>query len=139
MAAILSSETSVLTRATRRHIPEDDILHSHHSDNFKSYIFLKFTPQQLEPISWCSFTCLLTKQLCLICVVEREHDRLRYANHVLTNIVSDQSPSPNVPKGQVFVSTKAWRTLYLHIVMRGTTSLPSIKRAEGTQRSLYHD
>jgi hypothetical protein len=29
--AILSSEISVLARATRRHIPEDRILHSHRS------------------------------------------------------------------------------------------------------------
>jgi hypothetical protein len=37
MEAIRSSETSVLTRATRRHIPEDVILHSHLREDLKSY------------------------------------------------------------------------------------------------------
>jgi hypothetical protein len=40
MEVLNSSETSVLTRATRRSIPEDGILHSHRLEIPKSYIAL---------------------------------------------------------------------------------------------------
>jgi hypothetical protein len=36
--ALSSSETAVLTRATRRNIPEHTILHSHRRENLKSYL-----------------------------------------------------------------------------------------------------
>jgi hypothetical protein len=42
--ALSSSETSVLTRATWRNIPEDAILHSHRRENLKSYIALTGWP-----------------------------------------------------------------------------------------------
>jgi hypothetical protein len=44
MEATGSSDTAVLTRAKRRNISEDDILHSHHRENLKffpSFICLK--------------------------------------------------------------------------------------------------
>jgi hypothetical protein len=37
MDLIRSSESSVYTRSTRRHIPEDGILHSHRREDLRSY------------------------------------------------------------------------------------------------------
>jgi hypothetical protein len=39
MEAIRFSETSVHTRSTCRHNPEDGILHSHRRENLKYYMF----------------------------------------------------------------------------------------------------
>jgi hypothetical protein len=38
MEAMRSSETSVLTRAARRHIPEENILQNHRCGNLESYM-----------------------------------------------------------------------------------------------------
>jgi hypothetical protein len=46
--ALRSSEPLALTRATRRNIPEDTVLHSHRRGNLKSYTLrLRYEPSRL--------------------------------------------------------------------------------------------
>jgi hypothetical protein len=47
-----SFETSVPTRTTRRHIPEDDILHSHRHENLRSYKETRLFPEPVWTVWW---------------------------------------------------------------------------------------
>jgi hypothetical protein len=68
MKALCSSETSVLTRATWCNIPEDGILHSHHSENLKSYKLYSVAKETDYPV-WlinCHVTLLVPVHILLV-------------------------------------------------------------------------
>jgi hypothetical protein len=62
--ALSSSETSALTRATWRNIPEDTIFHSHCHENLKSYMpIIYFKSSHDSPYALTNFSLLKAASL----------------------------------------------------------------------------
>jgi hypothetical protein len=83
MEEIRSSETSVCTISTRRHIPEDGILHSHCRENLKSYKLWLILLQPTGEVS----------------ADQVNAERLSYLEWLLS-IISPESSKPQEPDEQ---------------------------------------
>jgi hypothetical protein len=71
MEAICSSETSVHTISSRRHIPEDGVIHSHRRENLKSY-YIKLDQNEIKCGLGTRLHCLGTGY-CKHCVYHMFH------------------------------------------------------------------
>jgi hypothetical protein len=87
MVALSSSETLVLTRTTRRNIPEDAILHSRRRENCKSYILVMLLETLWIDVSFQVIKCNVTIFLHMTYAVEILYlRRTYYLHHTSINI-----------------------------------------------------
>jgi hypothetical protein len=81
MEAIRSSESSVLTRATWRHIPEDGLLLSHRCEYLKSYIALTgwalYRRRNMFPLGMICVVIFQKTAILIVTVVIASHDTSR--------------------------------------------------------------
>jgi hypothetical protein len=90
--ALSSSETSVLTRATQRNIPEDTILHSHRRENLKSYITVQKSHYSiLTPISNVSCKTWEVQGLCMAPLTRKENWRTPKFECTKSNQATDKT------------------------------------------------
>jgi hypothetical protein len=95
MEAICSSETSVLIRATRRHLPEDDNHHSHRRGNLKSYLIgIRWVAYETYELYGRTYRKTRTRGLSLVYELGRRRKQEVYSIIIIIIIISGVGLSP---------------------------------------------